>query len=109
MHSFTDHSTLLEHRRSRLEALVGRSDYITAYHPSQLSRLFSHLFSGMVDWLTQGSMPHISKTMQIQRFGKCMIPFPIVRCILIKKMRCEYGWKSATTSKWICQYSHPMT
>lgn len=64
MNSFTDRSTLLEHRRSRLEALVGRSNYITAYHPSQLSRLFSHMFSGIVDWLTKGSMPHISKTMQ---------------------------------------------
>lgn len=64
MNSYTDRSVGLEHHRSRLEALIGRTDYTTAYHPKQLGVLLSRVADGVMHWLTTGSMPKISKEMQ---------------------------------------------
>ncbi|MEM6521141.1 MAG: hypothetical protein AAF892_15355 [Cyanobacteria bacterium P01_D01_bin.71] len=65
MNSYTHKNLSVEQHRSRLETLINRSDsYITAYHPGQLRRLLSHWGQTLVCWLTNGTMPRISKTVQ---------------------------------------------
>jgi len=64
MHSYTEKSALLERRRHHLESLVNQTDYITAYHPSQLGRLLNLLEERFMNWLTTGSMPRVSKALQ---------------------------------------------
>jgi len=54
MHSYTEKSALLERRRHHLDSLVNQTDYITAYHPSQLGRLLNLLGERFMNWLTTG-------------------------------------------------------
>jgi hypothetical protein len=60
VHSYTDRSIRLDHRH-RGSLLRGQSEYITAYHPKQLGPLLKQMMTGIVNWLTTGSMPRISK------------------------------------------------
>lgn len=64
MNSYTGRSALLNRQRDRFETLIGRSDYVTAYHPKHVGRLFTQLGTGVINWLTVGSMPRISKQAQ---------------------------------------------
>jgi len=63
MNSYTDNSTLLQRQRDRLEALLNRPTY-TAYHPTRIIPLVGRLGKSIVNWMTTGSMPQISKEMQ---------------------------------------------
>ena len=61
MNTYTDRSMRLDHHRHHLETLIGNSDYVTAYHPKQLGTRFNQVIDGVMNWLTAGSMPRISK------------------------------------------------
>ncbi len=67
MQSYTNHPISLEHHRQRLESLVQESSYVTAYHPKQVTSLFTRAMQGLTQWLTTGNMPRISKAMQGDR------------------------------------------
>jgi hypothetical protein len=61
MNSYTHHTTPLHHQRGGLETLVRQPDYTTAYHPARLGNLLAAVGQRLTNWLTTGSMPHISK------------------------------------------------
>lgn len=63
MNSYTEQSTLLERRHHRFAAFVNPA-YTTAYHPSQLGKLLGRLSHRLMQWLTTGSMPRVTKEMQ---------------------------------------------
>ena len=60
MNSYTNNST----PHGNFGTLVGRSEYVTAYHPRQFKRLLRRATDAFAHWLTTGSMPRISKAMQ---------------------------------------------
>jgi hypothetical protein len=64
MNSVTDHAPSFDHYPRGFTALKGQSEYVTAYHPRQLMPLLKRVMNGIAHWLTTGSMPHISKTVQ---------------------------------------------
>ncbi|HEY9888201.1 MAG TPA: hypothetical protein V6D02_07350 [Candidatus Obscuribacterales bacterium] len=56
MNSYTNGATF--------DALQGHGNYITAYHPSHLVTALHQALNHFVNWLTAGSMPHISKVVR---------------------------------------------
>ncbi len=63
MHTYTERAKLFRPAHG-FDTFIGRSQYQTAYHPSQLGRLLSRASQSLVNWLTTGSMPRVSKQMQ---------------------------------------------
>ena len=63
MNIYTHHSTVVDRQRQDLEVLIGRTehDYTTAYHPRHLIKLLAQFGKGVVNWLTAGSLPRVSK------------------------------------------------
>jgi hypothetical protein len=64
MNSYTGRSAALEPRHSQLDVLVSRTAYTTAYHPRHLGTLLARIGKHVMHWLTTGSLPRITKTMQ---------------------------------------------
>lgn len=64
MNSYTECQTTLERNRDQLEALLGKSGYTTSYFPDRLVSFLGRLGKGAMNWLTTGTMPRVSKTMQ---------------------------------------------
>lgn len=64
MHSYTNHSNFFKRLHRRSDTLVGQADYITVYHPRQLKVLLDHVADSLTQWLTNGSMPRISKALR---------------------------------------------
>lgn len=64
MNSYTEKSALLERHHRRLAALINHPTYTTAYHPSHLGRLLNLAAHNLSEWLTNGSMPRVSKAHQ---------------------------------------------
>jgi len=68
MHRYTDHPNLSDACSYGASKLIGRPRYVTAYHPSQLGRLFNPVLKpvgqGLMHWLTGGTMPQVSKEMR---------------------------------------------
>lgn len=64
MNTYAKNSTLFPTPRHELGAIVDHLQYTTAYHPSKLGHLFNQLGHNVMNWLTTGSLPRVSRTMQ---------------------------------------------
>ncbi|MEM9118660.1 MAG: hypothetical protein AAGD09_12365 [Cyanobacteria bacterium P01_F01_bin.56] len=64
MNTYTKNSALFHPSRHGLSAIVNRWQHTTAYHPGQLGQLLNRIGQGVMNWLTTGSLPRVSKTIQ---------------------------------------------
>lgn len=65
MNSYTksSHPTLLDLQRQRFEVLLHHPTN-SAYRPGRLTALFKQMGQSLVQWMTTGAMPQISKSIQ---------------------------------------------
>lgn len=64
MNTYTENSALLQRPPHGLDTIVNRLQYTTAYHPGQVGQLLNQLGQTVMNWLTAGSLPRVSKVMQ---------------------------------------------
>lgn len=64
MNSYTEYQATLEQNRDQLEVLLRKSDDTTSYFPNRLVGFLSRVGQTVMNWLTAGTMPRVSRTMQ---------------------------------------------